>query len=134
MDATHLNLVVFHGCAINPSFSSLRMSTASFLGWPDSSIRSLEAEHLMHGPLQTGLPGEVEEKSKTPFSVFPAKAECRNTKKFWTPAPVRLGGFAGVTAFYEPVNIAIRSLGLAVLSRLVDRRYWMTWRLSLYKM
>jgi len=52
---------------------------------------------------------------KTSFSVIPADPgsgpgqapESRNTKKFWTPAPVRLGGFAWVTAlmtFCEAVN------------------------------
>jgi hypothetical protein len=47
MDATRLNLVVLHDCAINPSFSSLRMPIATFLGWPDSSIRYVEAKTVI---------------------------------------------------------------------------------------
>jgi len=42
------------------------------------------------------------------FLSFRWKPESRNTKEFWTPAPVRLGGFAGVTTlvtFYERIKL-----------------------------
>ena len=45
---------------------------------------------------------------KHPFLSFRRKPESRNTKEFWTPAPARLGGFAGVTplvTFYERIKL-----------------------------